>query len=76
MLCYRYKSIVVVRSMIIGNERTGSNKGYEEYKKQRHQDNHMRKKAKREYKKLLKRFKNKPKLFYSYVRKRLKLHRN
>ena len=34
----------------------------------------MRKKAKREYeKKLLKRFKDKPKLFYSYVRNKQKV---
>ena len=42
-------------------ERTGRNKEYEEYKKQRNKNNQMRKKAKREYeKKLLKRFKDKP----------------
>ena len=55
-------------------ERTGRNKEYEEYKKQRNKNNQMRKKAKREYeKKLLKRFKDKPKLFYSYVRNKQKV---
>ena len=47
---------------------------YEEYKKQRNKNKQMRKKAKREYeKKLLKRFKDKPKLFYSYVRNKQKV---
>ena len=55
-------------------ERTGRNKEYEEYKKQRNKNNQMRKKAKREYeKRLLKRFKDKPKLFYSYVRNKQKV---
>ena len=34
-------------------ERTGRNKEYEEYKKQRNKNNQMRKKAKREYEKKL-----------------------
>ena len=58
------------------NERTGRNKEYEEYKKQRNKNNQMRKKAKREYEnKFLKRLKDKPKLFYSYVRNKQKVKR-
>ena len=59
-------------------ERTGRNKEYEEYKKQRNKNNQLgeEKKQKREYeKKLLKRFKDKPKLFYSYVRNKRKVKR-
>ena len=57
-------------------ERTDRNKEYEEYKKERNKNNQMRKKAKREYeKKLLKRFKDKPKLFDSYVRNKQKVKR-
>ena len=55
-------------------EKTGRNKEYEEYKRQRNKNNTIRKKAHREYeKKLLKRMKDKPKLFYSYVRSKQKV---
>ena len=47
---------------------------YEEYNRQRNKNNGIRKKAQREYeKKLLKRIKYKPQLFYSDVRSKLKV---
>ena len=55
-------------------ERTGRNKEYKEYKQQCNEYNIMRKDAKRQYeKKLVRKFKDKPKLFYGYVRSKLKV---
>ena len=55
-------------------EKTGRNKEYEEYKRQRNKNNSIQKKTQREYeKKLLKRMKDKPNIFYSYVRSNQKV---